>query len=100
MSSKSKSEAVDTRKLVEGAIEDDNFEFAVAIVEKAIRANKWLRLAYLSYYRRGTRMSLYEVGCLDWNNIEYFRLICNLRKLSGWTDQRLYELELLAQAMP
>lgn len=100
MSSTSEFEAVDARRLVEVAILNDDFEFAVSVVEKAIRGNKWLRLAYLSYYRRGTTLSLYEVGFLDWNNIEYFRLICNLRKMSGWTDQRLYELELVAQAMP
>lgn len=92
-------EVATRRQLVEIAILSDDFELAVSVVEEAIINNKWLRLAFLSYYRRGTKLSLYDVGLLDWDNIEYFRLICNLRKMSGWTDDRLYELELLAKSV-
>jgi len=84
---------------VEDVIISDDFESAVTVIEEAIKNNKWLRLAYLSYYRQGAKVSLYDVCSLDCNNIEYFRLICHLRKMSGWSDQRLYELELVAKSM-
>lgn len=90
-------EKIIAKSCVDDILERGDFGQAVDVVKQGIYDHEWLCDAYISYYRGQSLVSLYEVASLDWINIEIFRLICGLRRIKGWSDQTLYELELFAK---
>ncbi|MDY7567483.1 hypothetical protein QN400_21255 [Pseudomonas sp. RTC3] len=92
-------ERLSIRRVVEEILDANDFTRALKIVKQGVRDNAWLREAYISYYRGRLKVSLFNVTGLDWINIEVFGLICSLRKIQGWSDQDLFELESFAKSL-
>lgn len=82
---------------VDEILDNHDFGQALQIVKEGLQEHKWLRQAYISFYRGKATVSLFEVSKLDWVNIEIFRLVCNLRNIRGWSDYKLFELEVFAK---
>ena len=64
-------------------------------LQKAIneggRASHFLARAYISFYRRGNNVELYDYINLDAINRDLFHRMMRLRHIEGWSDSELYQ---------